>query len=87
VSPLALTVAEGSLILVVVLLVGFVALAYGLYSRRGSGISQQPYGDIDHDSGPEMPSQLGPDTTEQMRNLGRGTAGHHGHRRRPPASG
>lgn len=86
-GPLALTFAEGSLIFGILLIVGFFVLAYSLYSRRGSGISQQPYGDIDHDSGPEMPSQLSADATEEIRNLGRGTAGHHGHRTRPPAGG
>lgn len=86
-GPLALTFAEGSLIFGILLIVGFLVLAYGLYSRRGSGISQQPYGDIDHGSGPEMPSELASDATEEIRNLGRGTAGHHGHRHRPPSGG
>jgi hypothetical protein len=68
----ALTVAEGGLILLGVILITIVALGYGLYSRRGSGISRTPYGDIDHDSGPETPSEF-TDTTEDIRDWERGT--------------
>ena len=82
-TPLALTFAEGSLIFLGVVLVTIVILALGLYSRRGSGLSEQPSGDIDHSSGPEAPPGF-TDTTEDVRDWDRGTAGHHGHARRPP---
>ena len=74
--PFALTFAEGSFIFLGVVVIGFVLLAVGLYSRRGSGINQHPYGDIDHDSGPESPSQF-TDLTEDVRDWDRGTGGHH----------
>ncbi len=84
ITPFALTFAEGSLIFLGVVLVTIVILALGLYSRRGSGINQHPYGDIDHDSGPETPSAF-TDLSEDVRDWGRGTAGHHGQARRRPS--
>jgi hypothetical protein len=66
-----ITVAEGSAVIVGLLVLGFFVLAYSLYTRRGSGISGHPYGDA---SGPETPEEAG----EEIRNMGRGTAGHHG---------
>jgi hypothetical protein len=36
-------IAGGSIIFGLFLLVYFVVIAYGLYSRRGSGINQHPY--------------------------------------------
>lgn len=82
-TPFALTFAEGSLIFLGVVLVTIVTLALGLYSRRGSGINQHPYGDVDHSSGPETPSAF-TDATEDVRDWDRGTSGHHGPARRPP---
>jgi hypothetical protein len=81
--PLALTVADGGLILVGLLVLGVVVIAFSLYTRRGSGISGHPYADLDHSSGPESSSDWD-DATEEIRNLGRGTAGRHGHRHPPP---
>jgi hypothetical protein len=81
--PLALTFAEGSLIFVGLVVVTIIVLAFGLFSRRGSGISQHPYGDIDHSSGPESPSEF-TDVTEDVRDWDRGTGGHHARSRHPP---
>jgi hypothetical protein len=39
---MVLALADGSLILVVFLVVLFFAIAYGSYTKRGSGISQRP---------------------------------------------
>jgi hypothetical protein len=82
-TSFALTFQDGSFIFLGILVVSIVVLGFSLYSRRGSGISQQPYGDIDHSSGPESPSGF-TDVTEDVRDWDRGTAGHHGHSRRPP---
>jgi hypothetical protein len=76
--PLAL--AGGSLIFAGFLVVGFFVFAFSWYTLKGSGINQHPYGDIDHNSGPETPSELAHDTTEDIRNWDRGVAGSHGHR-------
>jgi hypothetical protein len=81
--PLALTLAGGSLIFGVILVVGFFVVAYSYYTRSGSAINQHPYGDIDHNSGPETPSELGHDITQDVRNWERGVAGHHGHEHPP----
>jgi hypothetical protein len=59
------------------LVVSVLALAYGLYTRTGSGINQHPYGDIDHNSGPEIPSELAHDVSQDVRNWDRGVAGRH----------
>lgn len=40
--PVVLALADGSLILVVFLVVLFLAIAYGYYTKTGSGISQRP---------------------------------------------
>lgn len=82
-APFALTFAEGSFIFIGLVVVSIIVLALGLYSRRGSGISQHPYGDIDHDSGPESPSGF-TDVTEDVRDWDRGTSGHHRQSRHPP---
>jgi hypothetical protein len=68
----ALTLTQGGLILLGVILITVVVLALGLYTRRGSGINRHPYGDLDHDSGPESPSEF-TDTSEDVRNWERGT--------------
>jgi hypothetical protein len=66
------------------LVVWFFVIAYSYYTRRGSAINQHPYGDLDHNSGRETPSELGHDTTQDVRNWDRGVAGRHRHRRPPP---
>jgi hypothetical protein len=78
--PLAL--AGGSLVIVIFAIVLFFAVVFGYYTRRGSGISQTPY--RPEDGPPESPSELGHDTTQDVRNWERGTAGSHG-RHRPAA--
>ncbi len=75
--PLAIAEFGGVVILLAFLVIGLLAISYGLYTRRGSMINQHPYGDIDHNSGPETPSQLTHDVTQDIRNWDRGTAGHH----------
>jgi hypothetical protein len=75
--------AEGSIIIGAFLVIVFVVLAYSLYTRKGSGISSHPYADLDHDSGPETPEESTDEVSEEFRNMGRGTAGHH-RRHRPP---
>ena len=39
-----MTLADGSWIFLAVILVWLVSVTYGLYTRRGSGINQRPYG-------------------------------------------
>jgi protein-disulfide isomerase len=73
VIPFAL--AGGSWIFLAVVVALFFAFVYSYYTRRGSGISQTPYR---NPSGPpETPSELAHDTTQEVRNWERGTAGHH----------
>ena len=78
----AISFAGGSLIFLGFLLLGVLVLAYSYYTRSGSGINQHPYGDIDHQSGPEAPSELAHDVTQDVRNWDHGVAGRH--RRRAP---
>ena len=80
--PFAITRLGGSLIFGGFLVVWFFVVAYSYYTRRGSGINQHPYADLDHNSGREIPSELGHDITQDVRNWDRGVAGRH--RRRPP---
>ncbi len=81
--PFAFTPAGGSLIFGGFLVVGFFGFAYSWYTRSGSAINQHPYADLDHNSGPERPSELAHDTTQDISNWEHGVAGHHGHRRPP----
>ncbi|HYB27348.1 MAG TPA: thioredoxin domain-containing protein [Solirubrobacteraceae bacterium] len=73
VIPLAL--AGGSWIFVAVAVAVFFIVVYSYYTRTGSGISQTPY--RDPHGPPESPSELAHDTTQDVRNWERGTAGHH----------
>lgn len=79
--PLAL--AGGSLVFLIFVLVLLVAVVFGYYTRRGSGISQTPYRRAD--GPPESPSELAHDITQDIRNWERGTGGSHG-RHRPTAA-
>ncbi|MBV8432249.1 MAG: hypothetical protein JO244_13860 [Solirubrobacterales bacterium] len=81
------TLAEGSLIFGCLLVLGGLVLAYSLYTRRGSGISRQPYGNLDHSSAAETQSELEDDATDEIKNMGRGTAGHHGRAHPPDSAG
>jgi protein-disulfide isomerase len=82
VVPFAL--AGGSLIFLAVIVGLFFAVAYGYYTRRGSGISQTPY--RNPDGPPESPSELAHDTTQDVRDWQRGTADQR-RSRRPAAPG
>jgi hypothetical protein len=77
--PLAL--AGGTWIFGAFVVVLFLVLVYGYYTRRGSGISQTPY--RRPDAPPESPSELSHDRVSEVRNWQRGTAGHHRHRPDP----
>jgi hypothetical protein len=71
--PFAL--AGGTWIFVVVVVALFFIVAYGYYTRSGSGISQTPY--RRPNAPPESPSELAHDTTQTLQNWERGTEGHH----------
>ena len=77
--PLALAAGWWIFLIVVVLI--FVAVAYGYYTVRGSGISQTPYSDPK--GPPGSPSELAHDITQDVGNWERGTDS--GRRRPPPA--
>lgn len=77
-------VAGGSLIFIAVVVALFFAVVYGYYTRRGSGISQTPY--RNPDGPPESPSELAHDTTQEVRDWGRGTADQHRPHRSAAAS-
>jgi Thioredoxin len=81
--PLPLALAGGSLVFLIFVLVLLVAVVFGYYTRRGSGISQTPYRRAD--GPPESPSELGHDITQDVRNWERGTGSSHG-RHRPAAA-
>jgi hypothetical protein len=76
----ALALAHGTLIFAGFLVVGFFVFSLTWYTRRGSAINQHPYADLDHDSGPERPSQLAHDITQDVRNWDRGVGRHRRHR-------
>jgi hypothetical protein len=84
-GTLLVALAGGTLILAGFGVVGFFVFAYSWYTRVGSGINQHPYGDVDHNSGRETPSELAHDITQDVRNWDRGVAGHHRHRHPPGA--
>jgi hypothetical protein len=73
-----MALAGGSWIFAAFVVVLFLVLVYGYYTRRGSGISQTPY--RRPDAPPESPSELDHDRLSEVRNWQRGTAGHHRHR-------
>ena len=75
--------AGGTWIFVGFLVVGFFVAAFSYYTRTGSAINQHPYADLDHNSGPETPSELAHDITQDVRNWDRGVAGRHRRRGRP----
>jgi hypothetical protein len=65
--------AGGSWIFVIFLVVFFFVIVYGYFTRIGSGIDETPYADLDGSSGPERPSELGHDRSENPETWGRGT--------------
>jgi len=77
---ISLALAGGIWIFVGVVVALFFILAYGYYTRTGSGISQTPY--RRPDGPPESPSELAHDTTQTLQNWERGTEGHQRRHRR-----
>jgi len=71
---ISLALAGGIWIFVGVVVALFFILAYGYYTRTGSGISQTPY--RRPDGPPESPSEIAHDTTQILQNWERGTEGH-----------
>ena len=61
-TPLAL--AAGSWIFLAFLVVFFFVIVYSYFTRTGSAIDETPYGDVDDSSGPERPSDLAHDRSE-----------------------
>ncbi len=70
-TPLAL--AAGSWIFLAVIVLFFFAIVYAYFTRTGSGIDETPYGDLDGSSGPEHPSDLAHDRSENPGSWSRGT--------------
>ena len=71
-TPIAL--AGGSWIFLAFLVIFLGAIIYSYFTRTGSGIDETPYGDIDGGSGPERPSDLAHDRSENPGTWSRGTA-------------
>jgi hypothetical protein len=71
-----LALAGGSWIFIGIVVVLFFAVVFGYYTRRGSAINQHPYADRNAASGPEAPSELAHDPTQDIRNWDRGVGGH-----------
>jgi protein-disulfide isomerase len=81
VPPFAL--AGGTWIFLGFVVVFLVAVIFGYYTVKGSGISLTPFR---REGGPpEAPPEVAHDITQDVRNWERGTAGHHG-RHRPAAT-
>jgi hypothetical protein len=72
-----LALANGSWTFVGIVIAIFFAVVFGYYTRRGSAINQHPYGDRNASSGPERPSELAHDTTQDVRNWDHGVGGRH----------
>ena len=70
--PLAITLADGTWVVVVFLVLLFLAITYGYYTRTGSAINQRPYDNGSGDApGAEIPSTIGRDV--DRRDYSRGT--------------
>jgi hypothetical protein len=62
-----MTLAGGSIIFGIFLILYFAAVVHGLYSRSGSGIAQRPDRDAYGDApGAQIPSSLGRDTARRV---------------------
>lgn len=70
-TPLAL--AAGSWIFLAFLVAFFFVIVYSYFTRTGSAIDETPYGDVDGSSGPERPSDLAHDRSENPETWSRGT--------------
>ena len=73
--PVAITLAGGFWIFAGFVVLWVFVVAYGYYTRRGNGINQHPYADLDHNSRPESPSQLAGDVAQDVKNWDRGVDG------------
>jgi hypothetical protein len=71
-TPIAL--AGGSWIFLAFLILFLGVIIYSYFTRTGSGIDQTPYADEDGSSGPERPSDLAHDRSENPGSWSRGTA-------------
>lgn len=70
--PLAITLADGTWVVLVFLVLFFVAVSLGYYTRTGSAINQRPYSNGSGDApGAEIPSTIGRDV--DRRDYSRGT--------------
>jgi hypothetical protein len=70
-TPIAL--ATGSWVFLAVIVIFLGVIIYGYFTRTGSGIDETPYGDMDGGSGPEHPSDLAHDRSENPETWSRGT--------------
>jgi len=70
-TPIAL--AAGSWIFLAFLIVFLFVIVYSYFTRTGSAIDETPYGDLDSSSGPERPSDLAHDRSENPSSWSRGT--------------
>ena len=68
-----LALAAGSWIFLAFLVVFGLVIVYAYFTRTGSAIDETPYGDVDGTSGPERPSDLAHDRSENSETWSRGT--------------
>jgi hypothetical protein len=69
--PLVIGLAGGTWLLLVVIIVYFIAISHGYYSRTGSAINQRPHRHDSDAPGAAIPSTLGRDV--DRRDYSRGT--------------
>jgi cbb3-type cytochrome oxidase subunit 3 len=69
----AFALAAGSWIFLAFLVLFIGVIVYSYFTRTGSGIDEVPYGDLDAGSGPERPSDLAHDRSENPETWSRGT--------------
>ena len=70
--PLAITLVDGTWVFLVFLVLFFLAITHGYYTRTGSAINQRPYNNGSGDApGAEIPSTIGRDI--DRRDYSRGT--------------
>jgi cbb3-type cytochrome oxidase subunit 3 len=68
-----IALAAGSWIFLAFLIVFLFVIVYSYFTRTGSAIDETPYGDVDGSSGPERPSDLAHDRSENPETWSRGT--------------
>lgn len=70
--PIAIALADGTWVFVAFLVILFLAITHGYYTRTGSAINQRPYNNGSGDApGAEIPSTIGRDV--DRRDYSRGT--------------